>query len=69
MSNQHFLTFNTSISDFPIFHQFNNENSHTQNGSIHEFFVLSGDMSGIQDFIFNIATDPKVARSLKGRCK
>ncbi|MFQ3599594.1 MAG: hypothetical protein SNJ66_14775, partial [Chloroherpetonaceae bacterium] len=28
---------------------------------------VSGDMSGIQDFIFNIATDEKVARSLKGR--
>jgi hypothetical protein len=29
--------------------------------------LISGDLSGIQAFIFNIATDGKVARALKGR--
>lgn len=59
------LSFKDSPQGFPVYHKFRSAKPF---GIVGEAFLLvSGDMSGIQDFIFNIATDDKVARSLKGR--
>jgi len=55
---------NFSVSDFPICQLFRTT---PQLAITDEMLLISGDMSGIQDFIFNIATDDKVARALKGR--
>jgi len=55
---------NFSVSEFPICKSFRTV---TQLATAEEMLLISGDMSGIQDFIFSIATDDKVARALKGR--
>jgi len=56
--------FNISVSEFPICQLFRTA---PQLAITDEMLLISGDMSGIQDFIFSIATDDKVARALKGR--
>lgn len=53
-----------SATEFPISKSFRTE---PQLALADEMLLVSADMSGIQDFIFNIATDDKVARALKGR--
>ena len=60
------LKFHASDKKFQIVHEFNRASALSLAGD--KFLLVSGDMSGIQDFIFNIATDEKVARALKGRC-
>ena len=60
------LKFHSSDKELQIVPEFNTATALSLTGD--KFLLVSGDMSGIQDFIFNIATDEKVARALKGRC-